>query len=138
MANKTKPGKLSVRSFLAGIDDKARRADCRAVAAMMRKATGQRARMWGGNMVGFGKYRYRYASGREGEWFMTGFAPRSHALTIYVMDGFSAYGALMNKLGKFSTGKSCLYVKSLDDIDRNVLEQLLTRSVRNMRRKYDE
>ena len=137
MANKTKPINVSVSSFLAGIEDKDRRADCKAVAAIMRKATGERARMWGSNMVGFGKYHYRYASGREGNWFMTGFAPRKQALTVYIMDGFSGYGALMKKLGKYKTGKSCLYVKRLDDIDRNVLEQLVTRSVRHMRQKYE-
>ncbi len=136
MANKTRPNKTSVRSFLAAIDDDGRRADCKAVAAIMRRVTGKPATMWGTSMVGFGKYRYKYESGREGDAFLTGFAPRKQALTIYVMDGFSGYDALMKRLGKYKTGKSCLYVKRLDDIDRDVLEQLLTRSVRHMRRKY--
>lgn len=137
MTNKTQPTKVSVSSFLAGIDDKDRRAECRAVAAMMKKATGKPAKMWGASIVGFGQYHYQYESGREGDMFLTGFAPRKQALTLYVMDGFSGHGALMKKLGKYKVGKSCLYVKRLDDIDRDVLEQLIAKSVSYIRDKYD-
>jgi hypothetical protein len=92
--------------------------------------------MWGPSIVGYGKYHYRYESGREGDFFLTGFAPRKQALTIYVISGFKAHGALMKKLGKYKTGKSCLYVKRLDDIDRDVLTQLVQASVNYLREKY--
>lgn len=133
---KTQKNKSSVDEFLAGIDDGARRDDCRTVLELMRKATGAEPAMWGGSIVGFGSYRYQYESGREGEWFLTGFSPRKQALTLYIMPGFSDYDALMDRLGKFKTGKSCLYVKRLDDVDLPTLKRLIDGSVRYMRRKY--
>ena len=113
------------------------RADARKVAAMMKKATGARPKMWGGSIVGYGSYRYRYDSGREGEFMITGFAPRKEALTIYIMPGFSRYDALMARLGRYRTGKSCLYLRRLADVDEAVLQQLITRSVADMRAKYE-
>jgi hypothetical protein len=103
----------------------------------MRKATGKRARMWGTSIVGYGTYHYKYASGREGDFLMTGFSPRKQALTVYVIPGFSHFGTLMNKLGKYKTGKSCLYIKRLSDIDEKILEQLINRSVKHMRKHYE-
>ena len=103
---------------------------------LMRETTGNRATMWGSSIVGFGKYHYKYESGREGDFFLTGFAPRKQALTIYIVNGFKPHANLMEKLGKFKTGKSCLYVKTLDDIDRSVLETLVQASVAYMRKKY--
>jgi hypothetical protein len=94
--------------------------------------------MWGPSMVGFGKYRYRYESGREGEWFLTGFSPRKGALTLYLMAGFDGYEDLMARLGKYKTGKSCLYVKRLADLDLAVLRELITESVEHMRRAYPD
>ena len=135
--NKTKPTKLSVTSFLESVEDRQKRADCRKVAAMMRRATGKRAKMWGASIVGFGTYHYKYESGREGDFMLTGFSPRKQALSVYIMPGFSKYGALMKKLGKFKTGKSCLYIKRLADVDEGVLEKLIDRSVKDMRRKYE-
>ena len=135
--NKTKPTKLSATAFLKSVEDRQKRADCRKVAAMMRRATGKRAKMWGPSMVGFGTYHYKYESGREGDFMLTGFSPRKQALTVYVMPGFSKYGALMKKLGKFKTGKSCLYIKRLDDVDEGVLEKLIDKSVKDMRSKYE-
>lgn len=85
-------------------------------------------------MVGFGSYHYRYASGREGDWFLVGFAPRRKSLTVYIMDGFTEYESLLARLGKHSTGKSCLYLKRLDDVDLDVLEELIHRSVASMQR----
>ena len=92
--------------------------------------------MWGESIVGFGQYHYKYASGREGDFLLTGFSSRKQALTLYIMAGFSEFGALMNKLGQYKTGKSCLYIKSLADVDEKVLEQLIIRSVKYMRKNY--
>ena len=135
-SNKTQPTRLKVSEFIAGIEDKRKRADCRELMKLMREITGNRATMWGPSIVGFGKYHYKYASGREGEIFLTGFSPRKQALSIYIISGFKAHAGLMEKLGKFKTGKSCLYVKSLDDIDRAVLKELVTESVAHMRETY--
>ncbi|MBT8136388.1 MAG: DUF1801 domain-containing protein [Gammaproteobacteria bacterium] len=135
---KTRPGKLSVAKFLNSIEDEQRRRDCKAVAKLMREITGEKPVMWGDSMVGYGSYHYKYASGREGDWFQTGFSPRKQALTLYIMAGFSSYDALMKKLGRYKTGKSCLYVKKLDDIDQKVLVQLITRSVNYIRKTYPD
>lgn len=125
-----------VEAFLGAVDDDARREECRTVAALMARVTGAAPAMWGPSMVGFGSYHYRYDSGREGDWFLTGFSPRKRDLTLYVMAGFDRYASLMDKLGKFRTGKSCLYVKRLDDIDLGVLEELVSASVAHMRSRY--
>lgn len=122
--------------FLNAIEDREKRRDCKKIAAMMRAATGTRAEMWGTSMVGFGRYHYKYASGREGDYMITGFAPRAQSLTIYIMSGFTHFESLMNKLGKYKTGKSCLYIKRLSDVDERVLEELIGRSVKQMREKY--
>ena len=133
---KTQPTRASVTSFLAGIEDPQQRADAKKVAAMMRRATGKRAKMWGASIVGYGSYHYRYASGQEGDFMITGFSPRKQALTVYIMPGFSGFGKLMHKLGKYKTGKSCLYIKRLLDVDEKILEKLIVDSVRVMRKKY--
>lgn len=135
--NKTKATKASVTGFINAIDDKQMRADARRVAAMMRKATGKRAKMWGSSLVGYGTYHYRYASGREGDSMITGFSPRKQALTVYIMPGFTPFSKLMAKLGKYKTGKSCLYIKRLADVDESVLERLIDGSVEHMRKKYE-
>ena len=105
---------------------------------LMRETTGKRAKMWGTSIVGFGKYHYKYASGREGDFFLTGFSPRKQALTIYIINGFEPHAKLMQKLGKFKIGKSCLYVKTLDHIDRSVLDKLVKASVAYVRKKYPD
>ena len=133
---KTKKTSASVAEYLNAIADKQKRADCKAVARMMRDATGKRARMWGGSLVGYGSYDYKYASGREGTWFICGFSPRAQNITIYIMPGFSGFKKLMNKLGKYKTGKSCLYIKKLEDVDQNTLEELIAGSAKEMRRRY--
>ena len=135
--NKTKPTRASVAAFINAIDDPQKRADARKVAAMLRKATGKRAKMWGPSIVGYGTYHYKYASGREGDFMMAGFSPRKQALTVYIMAGFSNYDALLKKLGKYKTGKSCLYIKRLSDVDEDVLQQLIDESVKYMRKNYD-
>ena len=133
---KTQPTTASVDAFIDAVDDEPKRADSRIVAEMMAEITGVPGVVWGSSIVGFGKYHYRYASGREGDFFEAGFSPRKRALTLYVMAGFSEYEDLLGRLGRHSTGKSCLYVKRLADIDLDVLRELLTRSVSYIRAKY--
>ena len=133
---KTKANDASVSEFLADLTDPQKRADCKAIAKMMREATGKRAKMWGTSIVGYDQYEYTYASGRSGSWMMTGFSPRARDITFYIMPGFSKFGPLLKKLGKYRTGKSCLYIKKLADVDEKLLAQLIAGSVREMRRKY--
>lgn len=135
--NKTKPTNASVVAFIDGIEDTQKRRDVKKVAGMMRQATGCRAKMWGPNIVGFGQYHYRYDSGREGDFMITGFSPRKQALTVYIIPGFKHFESLMAKLGKYKTGRSCLYIKRLADVDEKVLQQLIESSVKHMRQKYD-
>ena len=134
--NKTKPTVQKVSEFIAGIEDKQKRADCRELMKLMSGITGNRAKMWGSSIVGYGKYHYKYESGREGDFFLTGFSPRKQALAIYIVSGFDINPGLMEKLGKYKIGKSCLYVKKLDDLDREVLAQLVEESVAYIRKKY--
>lgn len=134
--NKTKPTKVSVTAFIKSIEDEQMRRDARKVAAMMREATGSRARMWGANIVGFGEYHYKYESGREGDFMIAGFSPRKQALTLYVIPGFKHFESLMSKLGKYKTGKSCLYIRRLSDVDEQVLKRLIVGSVKYMRKHY--
>ena len=134
---KTQPTNESVTDFIDGIADDAKRRDCRTIMKIMRKVTKARPKMWGSNIVGYGKYRYKYASGREGEWFTAGFSPRAQNLTLYIMSGFREYATLMKKLGKHKTGKSCLYIKKLDDIDRPTLRELVALSVKHVTKRYD-
>ena len=133
---KTQPSKRSVREFLQTIDDMQRRQDCGVLAALMRRATGKRATLWGENIVGFGRYHYQHADGQPASSFITGFSPGKRELTIYIMPGFDKYDALMKRLGKYRTGKSCLYVKRLSDVDIVALTELIDRSVRDMNKTY--
>lgn len=126
---KTAPTGGSVAAFLDAITDEDRQRDCRKVLQIMKRVTRSQPRMWGTSIVGFGTYHYKYESGREGDWFLAGFAPRKSDLTLYIMSGFPRHEALMKKLGKYKTGKSCLYIKRLDDVDAGVLEELVRRSV---------
>lgn len=123
--NKTKPTNASVSAFLEGIEDPTRRKDCKRVAEMMEELTGTQPRMWGDSIVGFGDYHYRYASGREGDWFLCGFSPRKQNLTIYVMGYLEFYADLLKDLGKYKNGKGCLYIKKLEDVDEKVLRNLV-------------
>ncbi len=133
---KTQKNEGDVSAFLDGIEDDVRREDCRVVAALMAEVVGAPATMWGASIVGFGSYHYTYASGREGDWFEAGFSPRKTSLTLYIMPGFSAYDDLMARLGKHKTGKSCLYIKKLADVDMDVLRELVTASVKEIRERY--
>jgi len=129
---KTRPTGLSVSAFIKAIEDGRTRKDCQLLAKMMAEATGSRPKMWGPSIVGFGSYHYRYASGKEAEWPLTGFSPRKQNLTLYIMSGFEGYEDLLARLGKHKTGKACLYVRSLDDLDLTVLKRLIRASVRHM------
>lgn len=130
---KTQPNDGDVDALLAAIPDARRQADARAVCALMTELSGEPPVMWGDSLVGFGSYAYTYASGRSGEWFAVGFASRKQALTLYLMDGFTEYEGLLAELGPHKTGKSCLHVKHLADVDEAVLRELITRSLKQVR-----
>ena len=127
---KTIPTKLSVDKFLKGIKDEDKRKDCYEILKIMEGATKARARMWGTSIVGFGDHHYVYESGREGDWFIAGFSPRKQNLTLYLMGGFHQFEDLMKQLGKHSTGKGCLYINKLEDVDTKVLKKIITQSVK--------
>ena len=130
--SKTKPNTASVEEFLNGIADEQRRQDCFRILQLMKAATRTEPAMWGTSIVGFGRYRYKYESGTKGEWFLTGFSPRKSDLSLYIMSGLERYGALLAKLGKHKTGKACLYIKKLDDVDVSTLKQLIERSLTDL------
>ena len=115
-ALKTQRTAASVKMFLDKVPDERRRKDARTVSALMADVTGEKPAMWGPSIVGFGSYHYKYASGQEGDWPIVGFSPRKDSLTVYIMPGFAEYSELLAKLGKHKTGRSCLYIKSLDDV----------------------
>ena len=131
---KTKPTKASVEKFLNQVPDETRREDCFKVAKIMEEITGCKPEMWGPSIVGFGSYRYKYASGREGDWPITAFSPRKQDLTLYIMPGFTQQAELMEQLGKHRTGKSCLYIKRLSDVHMPTLKKLIRDSVKRMRK----
>ena len=135
-SNKTVENDKSVEDFINAVDNEQKRKDSWEMIALMREITGGEPRMWGSSLVGFGQYHYKYASGREGDSFITGFSPRKTAFTVYVMPGFGDYAGQMTKLGPHKTGKSCLYLKSLNAIDREVLEEIIRDSVNVMRKRY--
>lgn len=135
---KTKPTDASVAKFLHGVEHEKRKQDALVVNEMMERITGEKGRMWGASIVGFGSYHYKYASGREGDWMMTGFFPRKSALTLYIMPGYGEFDDVMARLGKHRTGKSCLYLNKLEDVDLAVLEELIVKSVHWMREKYGQ
>jgi hypothetical protein len=128
--NKTQMTRASVADFIRSVKDAGRAKDCRTIMKLMRDATGAGPRMWGPSIVGYGTYHCKYASGRELDWFLTGFSPRKQNLTLYIMSGFSQHKELMRKLGKHTTGKSCLYIKELEDVDLGVLKRLIKASVK--------
>ena len=132
---KTVATKLSVEKFINGIKDEEKRADCFEVLKLMEKATKNKAKMWGTSIVGFGEQHLVYESGRELDWFITGFSPRKQNLTLYLTGGFDKLQDLLKKLGKHSTGKGCLYINKLDDVDAKVLKELITRSVKTAKEK---
>ena len=131
---KTEQNDGDVEAFLNRVDDEKKRDDAFATLDIMKKITRTDPKMWGPSIVGFGSYHYRYASGREGDWFLCGFSPRKQNLTLYIMAGFGSYGTLLANLGKHKTGKSCLYVKRLDDIHLPTLKKLIKASVAHVKK----
>ena len=129
---KTQPNQGSVVDYLNSVENEKRRADSFSILELMQEVTGEEALMWGDSIVGFGTYRYKYASGRQAEWFLTGFAPRKQNLTLYIMSGFENYEQLLGQLGKHKTGKSCLYINKLEDVNLDVLRKLVKESVDHM------
>lgn len=135
-ALKTQENEASVDDFLAAVVHHKRREDSLIIKGIMERLTGQPAKMWGTAIIGFGAYDYTYPTGNSGRWMMTGFSPRKTALTLYIMPGFSKYETLMSRLGKYKTGKSCLYINKLEDVDMLVLEELITLSFQHMKENY--
>jgi Domain of unknown function (DU1801) len=132
---KTKPTKSRVDAFVSKITDPQRRADCARLTGIVGKAAKAEPVMWGKSIIGFGSYHYKYASGREGDWPIIGLSPRKQNLTLYIMPGFDEFGDLLAKLGPHTTGKSCLYIKRLSDIDMKVLTKIVAKSIAKMKKK---
>jgi hypothetical protein len=133
--NKTQATPNSVADFIASIADEKQRGDCEALVGIFQKATKSEPRMWGPSIVGFGDYHYRYESGREGDWFYAGFSPRKAAITLYFCGYLEFHGELLAKLGKYKSGKGCLYIKSLADVDAKVLRELIVSTVREAKNR---
>jgi len=133
--NKTQPTKISVAQFIETIPDETRRADAKAMVKLMQKASGEKPKMWGPAIIGFGSYHYKYDSGREGDMPIIGFSPRKAASVLYGAIGYPGADALLAKLGKHSTGKGCLYIKKLSDVDAKVLEAMLGKALAAKRAK---
>ena len=134
--NKTQPTKQSVTSFIDALEHETRRSDSKKLLKMMKEITGEKPAMWGPSIIGFGKYHYKYDSGREGDFMMTGFAARKANMAVYIMPGFKPYAALLAKLGKHKTGGSCLYINKLADVDEAVLRTLVEKAYADMKKKY--
>jgi len=133
---KTKLTEQTIESFLDKILDEKVRNDSYTITRLMEKVTGEKPKMWGTNIIGFGQYHYKYDSGHEGDICLTGFSPRKGNLSLYVLAGFEGQAELLAKLGKHKTGKGCLYIKKLDDVDINVLESLIIRSFDLLKKKH--
>jgi hypothetical protein len=131
--NKTKETRASVEKFLNEIKDEKKREDSFKILKMMKQITKSEPKMWGSSMIGFGNYHYKYASGREGDWFLTGFSPRKQSLTLYTMTYLEKHKDILKRLGKFKTGKGCLYINKLEDINMKVLRELITASVKKLK-----
>ena len=132
--DRTMYAEKQVFDFLQGVSDEKKRRDSLAVLELMREVTGEEPRMWGESIVGFGSCRSRYATGTEGEWFLTGFSPRQKCLTLYINPGFGRYQDLVRRLGRCRTARACLHIRRLEDVDREVLRELVRRSTEEMRR----
>ena len=126
---KTQQNEGDVDEFLNSVEDQRRRRDSFTVKEIMTRLTGEEPKMWGTSIVGFGEYLYKNRSGKENKWMKIGFSPRKQSMTLYIMDGFGSYDSLLGELGPHSTGKSCLYIKDLEKVDRNVLETLISNSI---------
>lgn len=135
--NTTRPTDVAPAEFIAAVEHPTRRADAETLLEMMERVTGCAGKMWGPSIIGFGRYAYRYESGREGEFMLTGFAPRKANLVVYVLPGYDDISEDLAELGKHRIGKSCLYINKLADVDLDVLERIVSDGVARMRRDYD-
>jgi uncharacterized protein DUF1801 len=133
---KTKPTKVSVARHIAAFANEEQRKDARTLVALMRRVTNQAPRMWGPSIVGFGSYHYKYTSGREGDAALAGFAARGRELVVYIAPDFEGRDLMLAKLGKHKTGKVCLYIRRLANVDLKVLERLVARSVADTKHRY--
>ena len=134
--NKTKPTKVSVAAFIDALTDQTKRADAKAIVNLMQSATGEKPKMWGPSIIGFGSYHYKHDSGREGDMPLAGFSPRKAAIVLYILTEFNDSEELLARLGKHTTGGVCLYIKKLADVDPKILETLIVRSVAARRAQY--
>jgi hypothetical protein len=136
--NKTKPTEDDAAAFIAAIPDAGQRADAEALSAMMARVTGEAPLVWDNKMVGFGTYSYRTGAGHKGQWIRTGFAPRKGNMTIHLMDGVKTHEAALSRLGPYTNGVSCLYIKRLADVDSAVLEEVVGASYAAMNRAFPD
>ena len=132
---KTKVNDASVKDFLNSVADEQKRKDCFEIMKVMKQVTKKEPKMWGASIVGFGSYHYKGASGREGDWMLTGFSPRKQNLTLYLMGGLNTHTNLLKKLGKHKTSGGCLYIKKLSDVDVSVLKELINESLKTMKKQ---
>lgn len=138
MANKTQPTSTSIAEFIESLDDERRQSECNQLVELMREESGQEPVLWGPAIIGFGQYHYRYESGREGDFMRVGFSPRKQNLSIYIIPGFKPYQAVLERLGKHKLGKSCLYIKRLENVDISALRELVRQSLADMNERYPE
>ncbi|MEO0878619.1 MAG: DUF1801 domain-containing protein [Pseudomonadota bacterium] len=134
--NKTRPTQNSVTAFINAVDHETRKTDAKTALALFKKVTGEKPKMWGPSIIGFGEYHYKYESGREGDMLNVGFSPRKANMVMYVMGMIDDDDPLLAKLGKFKTGKACLYVSKFDDIDLKILEKIIDKSYKQTKKKY--
>ena len=134
---KTQKTEASVEKFLNSVNEEKKRKDSFTILEIMKEITGEEPAMWGPSIIGFGSYHYKYKSGREGDWFLTGFSPRKRSLTLYLHSGFDQHKSLLESLGKHKTGKGCLYINKLDDVDKGVLKELIVKSVNHLKKSIE-
>lgn len=134
--NKTKQTKASVDKFINSIKEETEREDCYKIIKLMKSITKEEPKMWGPSIIGFGSYHYKYASGREGDMCITGFSPHKQNISLYLMGGFEKQKTQLKKLGKHKTGKGCLYIKTLNDVDVKILKEMIVQSVKEMKKLY--
>lgn len=136
--NKTKPTEVSPEDFVANVEHPVRRADAQRLLEIFDEITGLQPRMWGPGIIGYGEYHYKYESGREGDFMMTGFSPRKSNLSIYILPGYTDFADLLGRLGKHKHGKSCLYINKLADVDESVLKELIMAGFEDLKTKYPD
>ena len=136
--NKTKPTEASPEDFLASLDHPVRKADAERLLEIFADVTGMTPKLWGPSIIGYGQYHYKYESGREGDFMMTGFSPRKQNLSIYILPGYSDFSEILGRLGKHKHGKSCLYINKLSDVDIDVLKELIAAGLEDLKRKYPD